>query len=459
MQGNQARAIKGNIGEFELFAQGVPQRVVYVTRMADLGSIANFGRLHWAATSMRMVDGIAVEDPDALVSVKVEVRTGRDEVPDIYHEFTNTGLEKEVTRARYENELKARLVRVSASSGSFRTREPKPGVRASIAYDSDNWTFWSTAISESGKPLELRNGRYIQLLITLQSRTFSDFVRLDSLWIEQAPLLAQQVVGEVARLDEKQPARGFTQVALGEMTDFVYDISARFESETGFDAIRVRTGARTLFKSLKIGAAIDGEDPPESVSFTQVPPEQVVEETSGLLIHLPEPITGQRNRPIRLVFAAEVFDLATTFQGEVIDRSRAGLPQFIVDGDVTKELSTNSLRVLGTSGAAPDLLQNLTLSASAFTPNGDGVNDELQIRYGLFHLPDAVPVVLEVYSLDGRKVAAVDTGAQRSGAQSVRWDGRDQDGQLLSPGIYLLSIAVASESAGSKKIQPIGIVY
>ena len=114
---------------------------------------------------------------------------------------------------------------------------------------------------------------------------------------------------------------------------------------------------------------------------------------------------------------------------------------------------------MGASGAAPDLLQDFSLSASSFTPNGDGINDELQIRYGLFHLPEAVPVVLEVYALDGRKLAAIDNGIQRSGAQAMRWDGRDQSGQILAPGIYLLSVAVASESTGSKKIRPVGIFY
>ena len=101
-QGNQARAIKGNIGEFELFAQGVPQRVVYVTRMANLGSIANFGRLHWAGTSMRMENGIAVTDPDAAAWLKAEVRVGRDPDPAVYHEWTNIGREKEVSRPHYE---------------------------------------------------------------------------------------------------------------------------------------------------------------------------------------------------------------------------------------------------------------------------------------------------------------------------------------------------------------------
>jgi hypothetical protein len=457
-QGNLATALKGTVADFELFGEGAPKKAIYKSKIIDLGTEQNFGRLFFAATPMRVVDGVAVPAPTANAWVEVAMRTGRDDDPNLYHEFTILGSEKVVSRDHYENVLIDRFVR-RCTLCDPEPRAPKPGLRASITYDSDNWTFWSTAINESGNPLELRNGRYIQFLITLQSRTFSDFVRLDSLWIEQAPLLAQQVVGEVARLDEKQPARGFTQVPLGEMTDFVYDIGARFDSETGFDAVRVHTGARTLFKSLEIGTPIDSETPPESVPFVPITPEQVFEEADGLLIHLSESITGQRNNPIRLVFAAEVFDLATTFQGEVLDRSRAGLPQLLVDGDVTRELSTNSLRVLGASGAAPDLLQDFSLSASSFTPNGDGINDELQIRYGLFHLPEAVPVVLEVYALDGRKLAAIDNGIQRSGAQAVRWDGRDQSGQILAPGIYLLSVAVASESTGSKKIRPVGIFY
>jgi len=457
-QGNLAVALKGTIADFELFGEGVPKRVLYKTKITDLGLEQNFGRLFFAATPMRMVDGVAVETPDANAWVEIEVRAGRDDDPNLYHEFTILGGEKVVSRERYENELIDRLVR-RCTLCDLSPRAPKPGLRASITYDREKWSFWTLPIAESGQTLGLTSGRYLQLQITLHSRAFSDFVRLDSLWIEQAPLWAQQVIGEVARLDERQPARGFTEVELGKMTDFVYDISADFRSEVGFDAVRIRTGARTLFKSLEIGDPIDGEEVPDSVPFVEIAPELVVEEGDGLLIHLKEPITRASNRPLRLVFAAEIFDLATSFQGEVFNRSREGLPQLVVDGDVTRELSTNSLRVLGTSGARPDLLQELSLSASAFTPNGDGINDELQISYALFHLPEEVPVLLEVYSLDGRKVAAIDAGIQRSGTQMVRWDGRDQNQMLLAPGLYLLSIEVESEFASAKKIQPVGIVY
>ncbi len=457
-QGNLATALKGTVADFELFGEGAPKRVLYKSKIIDLGAEQNFGRLFFSATPMRMANGVAVAAPDADAWVEIEVRTGRDDDPAVYHEFTILGGEKAVSRDHYENVLIDRFVR-RCTLCDPEPRAPKPGLRASITYDSDNWTFWTTAITESGKALELSNGRYIQLQVTLQSRTFSDFVRLDSLWIERAPLLAQAVRGEVARLDDKQPVRGFTQVPLGEMTDFVYDIGARFDNEAGFDAVRIRTGARTLFKSLERGEPGAADAVPELMSFTAVAPEQVVAEEEGLLVYLPAPVNRQSNRPLRLVFATEVFDLATTFQGEVLNRAVVGLPQLVVDGDVSQELSSNSLRVLGTTGETPDLLQQLTLSTPTFTPNGDGINDELEIRYALFHLPAAVPVALEVYALDGRRVATIAAGTQRSGLQAVRWNGRDQHRRRLAPGIYLLSIVVESEFVAGKKIQPVGLVY
>ena len=101
----------------------------------------------------------------------------------------------------------------------------------------------------------LERGSHIQARITLESESYFDFLRLDSLWVETSPPLALQVVGEVARFDEPDPERGFTEVSLGEMTDFTYDIQAQFDnvSQRGFDALRIRTGSRPHFKGLEMG--------------------------------------------------------------------------------------------------------------------------------------------------------------------------------------------------------------
>ena len=447
--GNVAFALIGSISEFQLFAQGVPQQAIYKTKITDLGEPVNFGRLFWQATKFRMVNGTPVETPDAAAQVKIEVRTGLDDDPAVYHEYMDTGLERVVARDHYENALRTRFVRITAAS-DLSERQPKPGVRASIGYDSDNWTFWSAPFVESGQPINLRNGTHVQFRVTMESNSFDDFVHLDSLWLETAPLLAANVRGEVAPLDDPQPASGITQVPLGEAIEFVYDLQADFETvdAPGFDLLRIRTGHQTELKSLQLGE-----------SRTETSPTEITQEPEGLLIHLPERITRTNNPPIRIVFGTEIFEFATTFQSEVLDSERDVLPQPVVGADVGEALSTNSLRVLGTTGQTTAFIQNLTFSSAVFTPNGDGINDELRVAYSLFRLPETVPVVLEVYSLDGRRVALVEAGLQSAGPQSLQWDGRDETGRRLSPGLYLVALDLRSEFAADPQLRPLGIAY
>ena len=102
-QGNQAIALKGSIGGFEIFGQGIPQRIVY------LSQVANFGRLHWAGTPLRLVNGTVVADPDAPVSLQAKVRVGHDDSPATYHGYINIG-RGEVSCEHYET-LTAHLTR------------------------------------------------------------------------------------------------------------------------------------------------------------------------------------------------------------------------------------------------------------------------------------------------------------------------------------------------------------
>ena len=446
-QGNQARSLLGTISEFEVYGKGFPKRATYRSKIIDLGAEQNFGRLFFAATPMRVVAGEAVEAPDARAFVEVEVRTGRDDDPNIYHEYTVTGKEKVVSRARYETDLRTGFARTCASC-DFVQRSPRPGMRAGVTYDSDNWTFWSTPTTQSGLPLNLQSGSFIQVFITFHSTRFEDFVRLDSLWVERAPLLAARVLGEVAPLADPQPVRGFGEVALGEMVEFAYDLSASFSggNQRGFDQVHIHTGARPAFKELLVsGQAAD--------------PATVREEDDGLTVILPERVTRTNNAPLRIVFAAEVFELATTFLGTVTDSQAETLPQPIVAGDASEMLSTNSLRVLSFSDQQPALLQNLRFSTPVLTPNGDGVHDELRVAYALYGLPEQVPIELVVYALDGRRMATVPQGLQTAGPQMARWDGRDSEGQALPPGVYLLSVALQSELRTAALLRPLGIAY
>jgi len=391
------------------------------------------------------VAGQVVEAPDAGARIAVEVRSGRDSDPDVYHEFTDTGGERVVSRERYEKDLK----KPDQTLGGV-TQEGKPGLRASVGYDTENWTYWSFPIVQSGMQAPLQRGRYLQVRVALESRAFADFVRLDSVWVELSPPLAGQVKGEVARLDAPQPPAGFARVGLGEPTDFSCDLKAEFSGadQQGFDAVRIRTNSRPVFRRLELGEPLQ-----------EVAPARVAEEEAALVVVLPRRITRTANAPLRVVFGAEVFVFASTFEAEVFATDSGDFPQQVEAGDASPAVGTNSLRVLGLAGQEGQIIEDLRLSAPAFTPNGDGINDRLEIAYTLFRLPAPLPVFLEFYSLDGARRARVEAGAQAAGPQRVSWDGRDNAGQLLPPGIYLLEIAIHSEQERFRRVQPVGIAY
>ena len=450
--GHSGTARKGTVAEFFLWGEGIPKRATYKTVIFNLGTVVNFGRLFWKATPMRLVDGVAEEAPDANVQIEVEARTGIDADPDIYYEFTDMGTRVVVEQARYQGVLKNQSAAITNADGlggtlTLSTR-PKPGLRAGIEYDQQNWTFWSFPTTESDRPLNLNRGSHLQLKVVLHSERFDEFVRLDSLWIETSPILARRVVAEIAQLGQPNPARGVAEVALGEMTDFTYDIKADFAAgEVGFDALRISTGsAQTEFKGLEVaGVAAD--------------PAGVAVADDGFVVQLPQRISRAYNPSLRVTFSAEVFDFARTFEGEVFNVGSADLPQPVEGGDVSDAVGTNSLRVLAASAANPQLVQDVRFSSRVVTPNGDGVNDELVLSYSLFALPQSVPVQLQVFALDGRRVAQVERGQQGSGPQRLHWDGRDQRGETLAPGVYLLGIGIEAGDAGDLQLRAVGIAY
>ena len=70
-----------------------------------------------------------------------------------------------------------------------------------------------------------------------------------------------------------------------------------------------------------------------------------------------------------------------------------------------------------------------------------------------------MPVALEVYALDGRRVARLDQGLQDAGPRQLTWDGRDATGRLLPPGLYLLYVALQTEFSQTQRLLPLGLAY
>jgi len=73
----------------------------------------------------------------------------------------------------------------------------------------------------------------------------------------------------------------------------------------------------------------------------------------------------------------------------------------------------------------------MVVRSNPFTPNGDGFNDETEFNFKDIRV---VNPVLKIFDIHGRLMKEI---IGQPGDCKFRWNGRDQNGKLLLPGIYL----------------------
>lgn len=70
-----------------------------------------------------------------------------------------------------------------------------------------------------------------------------------------------------------------------------------------------------------------------------------------------------------------------------------------------------------------------------------------------FRLERDGPIKLAIYDTQGRILRVLKSGPARAGEQSVRWDGRDRNGNDVSPGLYYARLETPTEGRTGKIIR------
>ena len=89
--------------------------------------------------------------------------------------------------------------------------------------------------------------------------------------------------------------------------------------------------------------------------------------------------------------------------------------------------------------------ESISVLPNPFTPNNDGYNDYVTFKYPEMY--EKKPVV-RIFNLRGRKVNELNN---YSGFE-YRWYGKDQDGKILDPGVYLYILEVENKMISSGTI-------
>lgn len=175
---------------------------------------------------------------------------------------------------------------------------------------------------------------------------------------------------------------------------------------------------------------------------------------------LPEAERGSvvvQGRAIRLRLRGTVVRYGTTITVEV---SQAGQDvwQRVDPGDATDLAPGRSLTVR--VPLQRQVLQRLEVVPATVTPNEDGVNDVAEIRFAVGNATVARPLRAEIFDLSGRRVRLLVGSA--AGLALLRWDGRDDGGRLVTPGMYLCRVEVDAEAREARRtsaVRVVGVVY
>ena len=134
-----------------------------------------------------------------------------------------------------------------------------------------------------------------------------------------------------------------------------------------------------------------------------------------------------------------------------------GNATFLGEGD---EDAFSGTTVLSPAVLKGQLLGQMAVEPNLITPNGDGINDQGVVQYNLLSLSTPRPIDIAVYNLSGQQVRSLFDGFEANGRYSDKvWDGRDDHGQLVPPGLYIARIRVVGDSGEAAQTQVIGVAY
>ncbi|MBT4498851.1 MAG: hypothetical protein HOC74_14075 [Gemmatimonadetes bacterium] len=151
-----------------------------------------------------------------------------------------------------------------------------------------------------------------------------------------------------------------------------------------------------------------------------------------------------------------------THQGATIDTVRV-LPQHIESGDVLDFSPTlsdrNSLQVLTSiEQQIEEVIARVRLRPNPFTPNGDGINDELTISYDVLRVTRPVPVTVGIFDLSGRQVGGFEN-LRQVGEYTEVWDGTRRGRDIVPPGIYMMKISAKTDTGEFSLTRLIALAY
>ena len=380
--------------EIFLYGEGHPAAVVMTSNFIDLKGAKSLRRMRWKAETA------------AETRIEIRTRTGNALDEEIFY-YDKNG--REIPQGRW-NKLPA--------------SQKLPEVK--VAKAGADWSAWSSAYKESGEVFRSPTPRkFVQIEVRLQTEDPAVAPTLREIALDfDDPLIGG---GVFARVSPRE-------AALDSLTVFTFRLGGRTRAgDRGFD--------RLVFD---LPSPLEGAVQLR-IGDRRVEPLQVEARGDAVAIDLPEQVrtdSVEVGLPLRLLADAAAFDawVSSTTQPDIRQGIQPEAPEALTV--FVPEIAQ-----------AEHLIRALAVTPAVITPNGDGINDRLQLR--LLVVKTTAQPKVAIRDLSGALVASIEPLDQTHYA----WDGRDDNERLLPPGMYILDAKVETDTRTERRQRIVQVVY
>ena len=139
----------------------------------------------------------------------------------------------------------------------------------------------------------------------------------------------------------------------------------------------------------------------------------------------------------------------------------SGNAAYLGDDDAPGRSSVTVLSPQLTTGR---LVRNLEVNP-VVSPNGDGIWDRASISFEVVTIVGQAGINAAVFDLSGRRIRQLLARLGTNGLYDplrfgdLAWDGRDELGQLVAPGVYVVRVEVQADARRTGAARAIGVAY
>ena len=423
-------ALTTQLAEVQVFGEGYQPEVTLTSDLIRLRGSRNLFAIEWDA------------DTPPGTEVALQTRTGA-RLDTAFHYFRIVGEDTLEIVKETEEEAKKTYDKLRLGKG--------PIVPELVA--AGDWEPWSEPYTDpEGSAITSPSPReYLLVRATLRSDDPHTRAALRSIRLSFDSPVARRLVGELTP--------GLVEV-LGEVGPYVLDVAIDTLT-AGFDELFVRppAGMQLTYGTIYAGKESELAETADMSGLALSGVEPLAE---GESLHLSFPAIERSDdvEKIRLEFTGTLFSAGGRLHAS-LRRSESGQGAW---QRVDEKVPRSSLTVLATT-QSNDLFKDLTIDPPVLTPNGDGVNEELTLAFTVLLAAPNTAVTAEFFDLSGRLVARrVEVREVSTGPFEIAWDGRNQDGDLVPPGVYAVRLGVDGDTgdtdlANRELLRTIAVAY